>query len=104
MAMTDELERLARLKEQGALSDEEYAQAKARVLGGHPGVVPPAVQAVNAFRRSRNDRWLGGVCGGLSVATGMASWIWRLIFVLAAFLGGFSIIVYIALWLFVPDD
>ncbi len=32
MSITDELERLQRLREQGALSDEEFQQAKQRVL------------------------------------------------------------------------
>jgi hypothetical protein len=33
----DQLERLAKLREQGILSDEELAAEKARVLGAAPG-------------------------------------------------------------------
>jgi len=34
MSITDELERLDKLRANGALSDTEYAQAKAHALGG----------------------------------------------------------------------
>ena len=37
---------------------------------------------INGLRRSQNDRWLGGVCGGLARFTGVDSWLWRLGFVL----------------------
>jgi hypothetical protein len=51
MSMSEELGRLAALHERGVLSDEEFARAKARVLGGTPDVSAPALQAINALRR-----------------------------------------------------
>jgi phage shock protein PspC (stress-responsive transcriptional regulator) len=62
------------------------------------------VQAINRLRRSRGDRWLGGVCGGLAVATGVESWIWRLIVVALALFGGTGVLLYLLLWIFVPSD
>ena len=40
----DELAKLAKLRDQGAISEQEFAQAKARLLGAEPpaSTVPPA--------------------------------------------------------------
>jgi len=79
MSTTDDLTRLAELHRSGDLSDDEYAQAKARVLNERAlRDQPPLAGALNGLRRSRGDRWIGGVCGGLAQATGMAPWLWRL--------------------------
>jgi phage shock protein PspC (stress-responsive transcriptional regulator) len=59
---------------------------------------------ISRLRRSRNDRWLGGVCGGLGRITGVDSWIWRLLFVLFVITFGFGLAIYILLWIFVPED
>ena len=109
MALADELIRLEQLHSRGTLNDEEFARAKARVLeNGVPGGVgagqSPAVQAINRLRRSRTDRWLGGVCGGLAASTGFESWVWRLIVVVLALFGGAGVLLYLLLWIFVPSD
>ena len=44
------------------------------------------------------------MCGGVAAVTGVEAWIWRLIFVLGMFAGGFTAILYIVLWIFVPRD
>lgn len=65
MSDSEELGRLADLHQRGALSDEEFARAKARVLDGRQGSGAPEGAAkglaLNRLRRSRDDRWLGGV-------------------------------------------
>ena len=109
MGLADELARLEEMHARGALSDEEFARAKARVLeNGVPGGVgaghSPAVQAINRLRRSRTDRWLGGVCGGMAAGTGIDSWAWRLIMVGLALFGGAGVLLYILLWIFVPSE
>ncbi|MFM2086492.1 MAG: hypothetical protein RLZZ237_1361, partial [Pseudomonadota bacterium] len=115
---SEEIKRLHDLHLAGALSDAEFAQAKAKLLGGinldKPGTSPDAdaassptndlVQEFNRLRRSRNDRWLGGVCGGLGRASGMEAWIWRLVFVLFTLTFGFGVVIYLLLWIFVPDE
>lgn len=104
MSMSDELGQLGQLHRQGVLSDEEFARAKARVLSSAPSSRPeaPAMAAVNALRRSRSNRWLGGVCGGIGQVTGMATWIWRLIFAALVLCGGTGVFFYLLLWIFVP--
>jgi len=59
---------------------------------------------LHALRRSRGDRWLGGVCGGLAPATGLPSWLWRLIFVALAACGGTGLIAYVLLWIVLPQE
>ena len=107
MGLADELTRLEELRSRGALNDEEYQRAKARVLGGAPADAgsrpggrdqPPAPQ-------SATTDWLGGVCGGLAVSHGcrdldLAPDICRA----RLFFGGFGLLIYVLLWIFVPED
>jgi phage shock protein C len=110
MALSDELAKLQELHQRGALTDDEFILAKARVLDaahgpGNPAPAAPAfVAAANALRRSRSDRWLAGVCGGIALATGVHSWIWRLAFATMAFFAGTGIVLYLLLWIFVPEE
>jgi phage shock protein PspC (stress-responsive transcriptional regulator) len=102
----DELNKLADLHARGVLSDDEFARAKARVLGGatHGASAAPNMGAVNGLRRARLDRWIGGVCGGIARSTGVDSWIWRLIFTVLFLAFGSGVLVYILLWIFVPEE
>jgi len=105
MGLVDELARLDDLHSRGALGDDEFQRAKARLLDPQPAASDiPAVAAVNRLRRSRSDRWIGGVCGGIAVVTGVESWIWRLILAVLALFGGTGVLLYILLWIFVPDE
>lgn len=109
MSDSEELSKLAALHQSGALSDEEFARAKAKVLNPMTQTGPsrsegPAMDAINALRRSRDDRWIGGVCGGIARNTGMASWIWRLLFTLLVLFAGSGVLLYALLWIFVPED
>lgn len=106
----EELNKLADLHARGVLNDEEFAKAKARLLAGHAapgygGAQPGSnLGAVNGLRRARVDRWVGGVCGGIARATGLDSWVWRLIFTVLFLAFGSGILVYILLWIFVPEE
>ncbi|MBA4178446.1 MAG: hypothetical protein C0505_18085 [Leptothrix sp. (in: Bacteria)] len=105
MGLVDDLARLDDLRSRGALGEDEFQRAKAKLLnGGTAADEIPALAAVNRLRRSRADRWIGGVCGGLTALTGVESWIWRLVFVALAMLGGAGVVFYILLWIFVPDE
>jgi len=107
MSNAEELSKLADLHQRGVLSDDEFARAKERVLGDGSASYSsgaPATDAVNTLRRSRNDRWLGGVCGGIAQMTGVASWVWRLMFTLLVLCAGTGFLFYILLWIFVPDE
>lgn len=116
--LSDEIKRLHELHQAGALSDAEFEQAKARILSGASTVSlskEPAYTGSASFdqhrddllsglRRSRIDRWLGGVCGGLARTYGLEFWVWRLIFVLFVITFGFGVLIYLLLWVFVPEE
>jgi phage shock protein C len=105
MTLSDELSKLAELRASGTLTEEEFVRAKERLLNSqHPPVADPAVTAVNSFRRSRADRILGGVCGGLGRATGVEAWVWRLLFAVLFIFAGAGLLVYLLLWIFVPSE
>ncbi len=106
MSLADDLLALEQLHQRGSLSDAEFANAKTRLLGaaaaptGCAGTTP--VHDVNGMRRALDDRWIGGVCGGLARSTGMESWLWRLLFALTLLAGGIGLFAYILLWIFMP--
>lgn len=106
MSDSDELNKLADLHQRGALTDEEFARAKARILqgGATRTATEPLIQSINGYKRSRDDRWLGGVCGGFAQMTGLASWAVRLLFILLLLCGGTGGLLYVLLWALVPLD
>jgi phage shock protein C len=110
MNVSDEIKRLHELHLAGALTDAEFERAKAKALGGTVNLDKSStagddfVAEIGALRRSRTDRWLGGVCGGLGKASGMESWIWRLVFVLFTVTFGFGLLIYLLMWIFVPEE
>jgi len=105
MSIADELEKLHRLLQAGGLTQAEYDAAKARLLGGAAGSHGASSPLpINRLRLSDSDKWIAGVCGGVAVLTGVEAWIWRLIFVLGLFAGGFTAVLYIILWIFVPRE
>ena len=106
MAMSDELNRLHELHQRGGLTDDEFARAKAKLLGDGASATEasPAMAELSALRRSANDRWIAGVCGGVARATGVESWVWRLIFAALLLWGGVGLLVYVLLWVFVPQE
>ena len=61
---------------------------------------PPPVRP--QLRRSRTDKILGGVSGGLAEYSGIDALLWRVGFVALTLAGGTGIIVYLLLWLLMP--
>lgn len=105
MTLGDELGKLAELRSSGNLTEEEFRRAKERLLQSEQTrPSDPVVSAVNSFRRSRNDRWFGGVCGGMARSTGMAAWVWRLLFAALFICAGAGLLLYLLLWIFVPSE
>lgn len=106
MSLADELLKLEQLRERGSLSLEEFELAKSRLLGtgSAPQHASQLAQSLNNLRRSRTDKWIAGVCGGLAVATGADAWIWRLLLSVLFFAGGTGLVLYILLWIFVPAE
>lgn len=113
MSISEELGKLGELHERGVLTDEEFARAKSRLIGAQSGPASssstpqstlPFVAGFNALRRSASDRWIGGVCGGIAPVLGLESWVCRLLIAVLTLFGGFGVIVYLLLWIFVPQE
>jgi phage shock protein PspC (stress-responsive transcriptional regulator) len=56
------------------------------------------------IRRSRSDRKVAGVAGGLGRHLDIDPVILRVAFVVLTFFGGVGLLLYVALWLLLPDD
>ncbi|MCV2488468.1 PspC domain-containing protein [Geodermatophilus sp. YIM 151500] len=65
-----------------------------------PPQAPPPARG--QLRRSRTDKVIGGVSGGLAEYSGIDALLWRVGFVALTFAGGTGILVYLLLWLLVP--
>ncbi len=104
MSVAEQLERLQALRERGAISEEEFARAKAQVLDESVRAPEwhPHMSFLHRLARSRSDRLIGGVCGGLGKRTDLPSWAWRVIFCLISLYFGAGVLFYILLWIFLP--
>ena len=67
-----------------------------------PPPPPPGPPVRPQLRRSRTDKILGGVSGGLAEYSGIDALLWRVGFVALALAGGTGIVVYLLLWLLMP--
>jgi len=57
----------------------------------------------NKLRRSRTDRLIGGVCGGLGEFFGMSAFWFRLLFFILGLPGGVpGVLPYLILWAIIP--
>jgi phage shock protein C len=54
--------------------------------------------------RSRTDRKLAGVCGGLAQYFNLDATLIRVLFVVLAVLGGTGLVLYVAMWIIVPNE
>ncbi|WP_310385339.1 PspC domain-containing protein [Roseateles sp.] len=113
MSDSIELDKLAELHQRGVLTAEEFARAKERLLAGashapsasgYRSTSSAAAGGINELRRSVDDRWIGGVCGGIAKLTGIESWLCRLLLTVLALFAGSGVLVYILLWIFVPEE
>lgn len=61
-----------------------------------------AAQDQTRLYRSRRDRMVGGVCGGLAERFGWSATVVRIVFVASIILPGPQVLAYILLWVIVP--
>ena len=54
--------------------------------------------------RSKTDRKVAGVCGGLAQYFNIDPTLIRVVFVVLAVLGGSGLVLYLALWIIVPNE
>src|SRR3954447_11189452 len=67
-----------------------------------PPPPPRGPPAHPQLRRSRTDKMIGGVAGGLAEYSGVDPLLWRVGFVALTFAGGSGLLVYLLLWLLMP--
>jgi phage shock protein C len=61
-------------------------------------------QPYKKLYRSRKERIIAGVCGGIAEHFNVdPTWI-RLLFILLFFFGGFALLIYLIMWIIVPVD
>jgi phage shock protein C len=54
--------------------------------------------------RSRSNRRVAGVCGGLAQYFNLDPTLIRILFVVLAVLGGSGLVLYVAMWIIVPNE
>lgn len=64
---------------------------------------PSPVSAPPRLLRSRDDRMIAGVCGGLAEYTGIDPVVFRIVLAVAAFAGGTGLIAYVVAWVCIPE-
>lgn len=70
-----------------------------------PMTPPPAGPAPKRLVRSRDDRWIAGVCGGVGRYLGVDPNLVRLIVVLGTIFGfGSLLVAYIIGWILMPEE
>jgi phage shock protein PspC (stress-responsive transcriptional regulator) len=62
------------------------------------------METTNRLYRSTTDKVIGGVCGGLGDYLNIDPVIVRIAFVLLAVFGGSGVLVYIILWIVIPEQ
>ncbi|WP_328593415.1 PspC domain-containing protein [Lolliginicoccus suaedae] len=63
-----------------------------------------AMTMQSQLRRTRDGRWMGGVCAGIAKQYGWDVNLVRLVFVLVSLLGtlGIGVLVYLVMWAMIP--
>ena len=69
-----------------------------------PRVTGDEMRDIDRLRRSSTDRYIAGVAGGLGRHFDIDPTVIRVLLVVLSFFGGAGLVVYGAVWLFVPED
>lgn len=70
-----------------------------------PMTPPPSAPAPKRLVRSRDDRWISGVCGGVGAYLGVDANLVRLVVVLGTVFGlGSLAIAYVVAWILMPEE
>jgi phage shock protein C len=70
--------------------------------GPPPGSPAPAQRA--AVRRSRSERVIAGVCGGLGRYLGIDPMLLRVAFIILSLANGLGLIAYVVAWVAIPEE
>jgi phage shock protein C len=63
-----------------------------------------AMDPTRKLYRSKTNRQMAGVCGGLAQHFNVDATLIRVLFVLLAVLGGSGLVLYVAMWIIVPKE
>ena len=59
---------------------------------------------VKKLNRSTDDRWLGGVCGGLAQYFNIDAILIRILFIILGLIGLGGVLLYVILWIIIPEQ
>ena len=59
---------------------------------------------VKKLSRSTDDRWLGGVCGGLAQYFNIDAILIRILFIILGLIGLGGVLLYVILWIIIPEQ
>ncbi|MFJ5921949.1 PspC domain-containing protein [Kitasatospora sp. NPDC092948] len=59
---------------------------------------------MSILARPRHDRVIGGVCAGIARRFGFTPWTVRIVFLVSCLLPGPQFLIYLALWLLLPQE
>jgi phage shock protein C len=62
------------------------------------------MNATRKLYRSKTNRQVAGVCGGLAEYFNLDAALIRILFVVLAVLGGSGLVIYVAMWIIVPKQ
>lgn len=68
-----------------------------------PEPAPGPPNGMRSLRRSRTDRMIGGVCGGIAATLGIDAVLLRIAVVALALSGGVGVLAYLAAWILIPE-
>lgn len=77
---------------------------KCRYCGSFIGEDALTRAMTKSWYRSRSDKVIAGVCMGLARQFNLSVTLIRLAFLLSFFIGGWGLIIYLALWLIMPKE
>ena len=74
-------------------------------MSQQPMTPPPSAPTPRRLVRSRDDRWIAGVCGGVAKYLGVDANLVRLIVVLGTIFGfGSLAVAYLMAWVLMPEE
>ncbi len=82
----------------------ETQAPNSQIATPHYEEAPQQYEPREKLYRSRNDRWVGGVAGGVGYRYGVDPNIVRLVWFLLIFAWGSGLIAYIVAWVIIPED
>lgn len=86
------------------MSESESEHAAEGMTEEATGVPPPTEPTKRRLMRSRDDRVIAGVCGGLGEYLGVDAVIIRIAALILLFAGGSGLLLYVIGWIAMPEE